>query len=186
MNYFINYNFVEEEINPRQSRCSIAQPSASVQDANKAIVNRKSIEKAQNGEVVFSIGSWFLQNSLFFADFHKNTKEVPTKISKKKFFLFHRNVKKTKEIFFITVLSFFYEKITRKSLMVNNNGEKHVETSQLPTTMCRLNIKFPIHKQNNQFIKQKLISINKGWKSVLLIKGLETIYKSQKSKKLLI
>jgi hypothetical protein len=36
-----------------------------------------------------------LHNSNFFADFDQNTKEVPTKISKKNFFsLFHRNVKK--------------------------------------------------------------------------------------------
>jgi hypothetical protein len=26
------------------------------------------------------MGSWFLHNNKFFADFHKNTKEVPTKI----------------------------------------------------------------------------------------------------------
>jgi hypothetical protein len=53
--------------------------------------------------------SWFMRNSQFFADFHKNTTEVPTKSAKKNFSLFHRNVKKTKEIFFITVLSFFYD-----------------------------------------------------------------------------
>jgi hypothetical protein len=55
------------------------------------------------------MGSWFLRNSQFLVDFHKNTKEVPTKIWKKNFSLFHRNVKITKEVLFITVLSFFYE-----------------------------------------------------------------------------
>jgi hypothetical protein len=34
------------------------------------------------------MGSWFLHNSNFFADFDQNTKEVPTKISKKEFFFF--------------------------------------------------------------------------------------------------
>jgi hypothetical protein len=32
------------------------------------------------------MGSWFLRNSYFFADFDQNTKVVPTKISKKKIF----------------------------------------------------------------------------------------------------
>jgi hypothetical protein len=32
------------------------------------------------------MGSWFLHNSNFFVDFDQNTKEVPTKISKKNFF----------------------------------------------------------------------------------------------------
>jgi hypothetical protein len=61
------------------------------------------------------MGSWFLHNSQFFADFDQITREVPTKISKKFFFsLFDRNVKITKEILFITVLSFFYGKKTKK------------------------------------------------------------------------
>jgi hypothetical protein len=54
------------------------------------------------------MGSWFLHNSQFFADFHKNTKEVPIKISKKKIFFSIEMSKKTKGIFFNAVLSFFY------------------------------------------------------------------------------
>jgi hypothetical protein len=46
------------------------------------------IEKAQNGKIVFSMGGWFVHNFQFSADFHKNTKEVLTKVSKKKFFFF--------------------------------------------------------------------------------------------------
>jgi hypothetical protein len=55
------------------------------------------------------MGSWFLHDSNFFADFDQNTKEVPTKISKKNFFF----VPSKKEILFITVLSFFYAFGTR-------------------------------------------------------------------------
>jgi hypothetical protein len=43
----------------------------------------------------------------FFAAFHKNTKEILSKITKQIFYLFH--VKITNEIFSISVLMLFYE-----------------------------------------------------------------------------
>ncbi len=51
---------------------------------------------------------WMTPNSQFFADFHKNTTEVPTKISKKKNFFVPSKFQKNKGNPFITVVSFFY------------------------------------------------------------------------------
>jgi hypothetical protein len=60
---------------------------------------------------IFRWAAGFCITQIFFADFDKKTKEVPTKISKKIFFFVPSKCQKTKEIFFITVLSFFYDKI---------------------------------------------------------------------------
>jgi hypothetical protein len=54
------------------------------------------------------MGSWFLHNSQFLLILVKTQKKYQPKSASKIFFLFHRNVKKTKKIFLTTVLSFFY------------------------------------------------------------------------------